>query len=102
MSAHDPQLAPVYRSAEMRSLEARFAGEDLMERAGAAAADVALALVAKRTGPIVVLAGPGNNGGDGFVLARLLRAAFHDVIVIFRGDAQHLPPDAARAYAAHI
>jgi ADP-dependent NAD(P)H-hydrate dehydratase / NAD(P)H-hydrate epimerase len=102
MSAHDPKLAPVYRSAELKSLEARFAGEDLMERAGAAAADVALGLVEERTGPIVVLAGPGNNGGDGFVLARLLRAAFHDVIVVFCGDADHLPPDAARAHAAYL
>jgi hydroxyethylthiazole kinase-like uncharacterized protein yjeF len=102
MTAPDPQLAPVYRSAELRSLEAGFAGEDLMERAGAAAAEVALAMVAKRSGPIVVLAGPGNNGGDGFVLARLLRAGFHDVIVVFRGDAEGLPPDAARAYAAHV
>jgi ADP-dependent NAD(P)H-hydrate dehydratase / NAD(P)H-hydrate epimerase len=102
MSAHDPKLAPVYRSAELRGLEARFAGEDLMERAGAAAANEALALVAKRPGPIVVLAGPGNNGGDGLVLARLLRAAFHDVVVVFRGDAQRLPSDAARAHAAYI
>lgn len=102
MSAHDPRLAPVYRSAELKGLEARFAGENLMERAGAAAADVALALVARRPGPIVVLIGPGNNGGDGFVLARLLRAAFHDVVVVFRGDAQRLPPDAGRAYAAHV
>jgi hydroxyethylthiazole kinase-like uncharacterized protein yjeF len=102
MSAHDPKLAPVYRSAELRVLEARFAGEDLMERAGAAAAEVALAMVAKRPGPIVILIGPGNNGGDGFVLARVLRAAFHDVVVVFRDDARHLPADAARAHAAHV
>ncbi len=100
--ANDPPLAPVYRLAELRSLEARFAGHDLMERAGSAAAEVALALVAKRSGPIVVLAGPGNNGGDGFVLARLLRAAFHDVVVVFRGEAASLPPDAARACAAYL
>ena len=100
--AYDPQLAPVYRAAELRSLETRFAGEALMERAGAAAAEVALALVAKRAGPIVVLAGPGNNGGDGFVVARLLRAAFHEVVVVFLGDAERLPADAARAYAAHL
>lgn len=102
MSAHDPPLAPVCRSAELRRIEAAFAGEDLMERAGAAAAEVALALVASRAGPIVVLAGPGNNGGDGFVLARLLRAAFHDVSVVFRGDVDKLPPDAARARMSYV
>lgn len=73
-----------------------------MERAGAAAADVAQAMLASRQGPIVVLAGPGNNGGDGFVVARKLREAFHEVVVVFRSDAAKLPPDAAVAYAAWI
>ena len=44
-----------------------------MERAGAAAADVARRLAGDRAGPIVVLAGPGNNGGDALVVARVLR-----------------------------
>ena len=101
-SPHEPRLPPVYRTAEIRSLEKQHAGDDLMERAGEAAASVATAMLADRPGRVVVLAGPGNNGGDGFVLARLLRAAFHDVVVVFLGDAARLPSDAARAHAAFI
>jgi hydroxyethylthiazole kinase-like uncharacterized protein yjeF len=51
-------------------------------------------------GRVLVLAGPGNNGGDAFVVARLLAAAFHEVTVVFSGDPARLPPDAAAALAA--
>ena len=57
---------------------AKNAALPLMERAGAAAADVAASMLGSRRGPVVVLAGPGNNGGDGFVVARGLRQVFSD------------------------
>jgi len=97
-----PRLEPVLRVAQLRALETRYAGEPLMERAGLAAAEVARSMAADRGGPAVVLAGPGNNGGDAFVVARWLRTWFHDVVVVFRGDAQRLPADAAAAHAAYV
>ena len=58
----------------------------LMERAGRAVADRAMELLSRtgtsRGGEIVVLCGPGNNGGDGYVAARLLAAEGHSVRVI--------------------
>jgi hydroxyethylthiazole kinase-like uncharacterized protein yjeF len=101
-SAQDRRLLPVYRIAELRAVEARHASEPLMERAGAAAAEVARNMAAGRAGPVVVLAGPGNNGGDGFVVARLLREGFFDVHVVFRSDPAALPADAAAAHRAFV
>ena len=46
----------------------------------------------------VVLCGPGNNGGDGFVVARLLKGCGWDVEVFFDGDPAKLPPDAQVNY----
>jgi hydroxyethylthiazole kinase-like uncharacterized protein yjeF len=99
----DTILAPILDVAELRAIEARHAGDGLMERAGAAATAVAQAMLAdSRGGRVVVLAGPGNNGGDGFVVARLLRASYHDVDVVFRGDPAKLPADARAAHRAFV
>ncbi len=85
---------------EIRALEALHADRPLMESAGLAAAEVARRWAGERGGRIVVLAGPGNNGGDALVAARWLRNWFHDVAVVFAGDVQRLPPEAATAYRA--
>jgi hydroxyethylthiazole kinase-like uncharacterized protein yjeF len=69
----------------------------LMEAAGRAVAEAAHDLVEE--GPIVVVAGPGNNGGDGFVAARILAAQGREVTVALLGDRARLKGDVARAAA---
>ena len=65
---------------------------DLMERAGIGLARV-VAAVAK-PGPIRVVVGKGNNGGDGLVVARLLREEGREVDVLATGDLGELKGDA--------
>ncbi len=66
----------------------------LMENAGRAVADEAVKMV-DAGARIVVLCGPGNNGGDGFVAARLLNERGYDVAVYLLGDVGALKGDAA-------
>ena len=102
---HIASTAPIFRVDGIRAIEARFlpdAVPPLMERAGAAAAQIALQLLGSRAGPVLVACGPGNNGGDGFVLARHLRAAGREVIVAFSDDAARLPADARDAHGAWL
>jgi hydroxyethylthiazole kinase-like uncharacterized protein yjeF len=70
----------------------------LMEKAGYAVAAVALR---RYPGALrfVVLCGPGNNGGDGYVAARSLQESGADVAVFHLGDPKMLRGDAARAFA---
>lgn len=94
----------IYRTEEIRRIEAYFlplASPSLMERAGRAASQSALALLGETDGKrVVVLAGPGNNGGDGFVLARHLLHTGLDVTAVFRAAPDALPEDARAAYGA--
>ncbi|MBS0326381.1 MAG: NAD(P)H-hydrate dehydratase, partial [Proteobacteria bacterium] len=83
----------------LRALERRHAALPLMERAGRAAAGIADAMIAGR-GRVVVLAGPGNNGGDACVVARCLHEAGQIVEVVGRPSASAPSTDAAAAWAA--
>jgi hydroxyethylthiazole kinase-like uncharacterized protein yjeF len=71
-----------------------------MERAGLAAAEIARGVAAG--GRVLVVAGPGNNGGDAFVVARHLKAWFYSVDVVFAGSAAKLPNDAKAAHEAWL
>jgi len=70
----------------------------LMENAGRGAADKILTHV-PQGGSVVILCGPGNNGGDGLVIARHLHFAGCRVHVWMIGDAERMSPDAAANYA---
>ncbi|MDE2440401.1 MAG: NAD(P)H-hydrate dehydratase [Betaproteobacteria bacterium] len=90
--------SPLYLNAKLRQIETLHGADALMQRAGAAAADWAAPLAGEKNRPILILAGPGNNGGDAFEVACLLRERFFDVCVVFAGIPDKLPPDAAAAY----
>ena len=68
-----------------------------MERAGAAAAGQARLLAPRTSDPIAIFAGPGNNGGDAFVVARFLREWGYPVSVVFDAEPDRLPADARAA-----
>jgi len=62
--------ADAMRAAEQRVIDAGTSVEELMERAGAALAEAAYRFAGPL--PALILCGPGNNGGDGYVAARHL------------------------------
>ncbi|MGE3870359.1 MAG: NAD(P)H-hydrate epimerase, partial [Pseudorhodoplanes sp.] len=74
-----------------------ISGMALMENAGRAVADA----VARHpvSTPVAVVAGPGNNGGDGFVAARILAGRGYPVRMLLLGERDRLKGDAAEAAA---
>lgn len=91
---------PILTAAQMRAAEQALfdAGVDdygLMEQAGAAAAEIIWRAGARRD--TLLLCGPGNNGGDGFVIARLLRARGVPVRVAALGESGTASSRRARA-----
>lgn len=91
-------MTALYRSPSLRDIETACANQPLMQRAGAAAAAWAAELATDRNFPVLLLAGPGNNGGDAFEAAGLLRERFFDVHLVCAADPACLPADARAAH----
>ncbi|MGC1503532.1 MAG: NAD(P)H-hydrate dehydratase [Sulfitobacter sp.] len=96
-------MTELLTSDQMKTLEkaaigrGEVTGLDLMEKAGQGSVAAILAQwpeLAEGRHKVLVLCGPGNNGGDGFVIARLLHNAGWSVRVHLFGDPARLPPDA--------
>ena len=102
-----PLPAGLFSAAEVRELDRRaieqfdLPGYELMTRAGHAALNAL-----RRRWPdarsLVVLCGPGNNGGDGYVLARIARAQGLAVHAVAIADVSGLRGDARRAHDEFI
>ena len=100
-------MTELLTAAQMRAVEraaiesGEVTGLELMERAGRGVVEAVFEEwpeLAQAPHKAVVLCGPGNNGGDGFVVARLLREWGWEVEVFLYGDAEKLPPDAKVNY----
>ena len=96
-------MAELLTAAQMRAIEGAaiasgaVTGLDLMERAGRGVVEAIFEEwpeLARGAHKAVVLCGPGNNGGDGFVVARLLKQRGWEVRAFLYGDPDALPPDA--------
>ncbi len=100
-------MGELLTAVQMRAIEeaaiasGEVTGLELMERAGRGVVKAVYEEwpeLAKTSHRAVVLCGPGNNGGDGFVVARLLKELGWEVEVFMHGDPAKLPPDAKVNY----
>lgn len=96
-------MSELLTAAQMRVIEqaaissGKVTGLELMERAGAGVVEAIMEEWpdwAASPRKVVVLCGPGNNGGDGFVVARLLAEKGWQVSAFLDGEFDALPPDA--------
>lgn len=81
-------MTALYSTADIRRIEqaAGAVSPSLMERAGLAAAELARELIAEGSKDVLVLAGPGNNGGDARIAAERLKQMFFRVTLATPDD----------------
>ncbi|MBT8496233.1 MAG: NAD(P)H-hydrate dehydratase [Deltaproteobacteria bacterium] len=98
-------MKAVVTAAEMRAIDAEtisavgIPGAVLMENAGRAVAAEVRSLI--RSGPVAAICGAGNNGGDGFVIARVLREWGIEATVYLAGNPDKLKGDAKIHFDAY-
>ncbi|MBI4115595.1 MAG: NAD(P)H-hydrate epimerase [Candidatus Omnitrophica bacterium] len=94
-------------AAEMREIDRRTIEEfgipsyELMEKAGKAVAEETAKLAGPQPKKILILAGKGNNGGDGLVVARYLHEKGYKVEVLLFSEGKKLKADPARNFVAN-
>lgn len=84
---------PIYLTHDIRRIEEAAQDAPLMQRAGAAAAELAVRLASDTAKDVLVLAGPGKNGGDARIVAEILGQKFFRVTLATAAEAATLPVD---------
>jgi len=93
-------MLPVGTAAQLRAIDRAAIDEIgipamvLMETAGRAVADAAVRMLGAQRGHVMVVCGPGNNGGDGFVAARVLLDRDRDAVVYLAAERSAVRGDA--------
>ncbi len=97
-----PVTAAQMREIERRTIEEYgIASYELMEKAGEAVAEETTPLAGSPPKKILILAGKGNNGGDGLVAARSLHEKGYSVQILLFSEGKKLKADPARNFAAN-
>ncbi|MEJ6649847.1 MAG: NAD(P)H-hydrate dehydratase [Burkholderiales bacterium] len=94
-------MVPVYQTEQIRQIEEHIFSldpkPDLMELAGKTVAELAIQVTPNHARTVLVIVGPGNNGGDGYVTARHLKNANFHVSILAPLDTRQNSPEAISA-----
>jgi ADP-dependent NAD(P)H-hydrate dehydratase / NAD(P)H-hydrate epimerase len=92
----------LYSIGEIRSIEKEaqhfFSHGELMQAAGAVAVNLAASLLTVEPSRVLILVGPGNNGGDALEVAHLLSQTSHEIHILLCADSANFSKEAKQAY----